>query len=138
MRHLIVTLLIVFGLYAQAQKSERLGEIYGAEPLKIVKPIEIDTVDSNGKKFSYEALLQLKDSTPKQELFKYKLTADTAGFFYPTSEIASQARNDGGVAHNDEKVARNDGGFFVQLFSFSVEASRYGKSKIKVTSPDLI
>ncbi|MDR1814455.1 MAG: hypothetical protein LBR18_06365, partial [Tannerella sp.] len=137
MRRLFSILLIVFSLNAWAQ-NERLTEIFGAEPLKVIKPVETDSIDSNGKKFSYEALLKLKVSTPKQEQFKYKLTADTAGFFYPTSEIASQARNDGGVARNDEKVARNDGGFFVQLFSFSVEASRYGKSKIKVTSPDLI
>jgi dipeptidyl aminopeptidase/acylaminoacyl peptidase len=98
----------------QAQNIQ-LYELYATRPYTVTKPIEIDSINRDDKKFTDKNLLQLRVSVPQQQDFNQKTTADTAGFFnLPAQENA-----------------------YIQLFSFYVNADSYGKAIVKVTSPDM-
>ncbi|MDR2473777.1 MAG: prolyl oligopeptidase family serine peptidase [Tannerella sp.] len=115
MKIYLFLILIIISLSASAQ-SDRLHEIFAASPLKITRPIETDSTDRNGKKFADETLLKLKVAIPSHERFTARYEADTAGFFMLSSDDSA----------------------YIQMFTFAVEATEYGKAKIKITSPDLL
>ena len=115
MKRILVFLLAFFCLNINAQ-SIQLREIYATQPLTIVNPFKVDSTDSKNKKFGDENLLKLHLSIPEQDSFNQKYTIGEDGFFH--------------LPQKDKAC--------VQLFSFHVSASSYGKAKIKVKSTDML
>lgn len=87
--------------------------VYG--PVKVQKPLLLDSVDVKGKKYSDDNLLSTAVNFPEQSKFTGVLFVDTAGYFRPAKPTAGQVF------------------YFV---SFYVNNDRYAKAKIKVKSPD--
>ena len=87
--------------------------VYG--PVKVQKPLILDSVDVKGKKYSDDNLLSTAINFPEQSKFTGVLFVDTAGYFRPAKPTAGQVF------------------YFV---SFYVNNDRYAKAKIKVKSPD--
>jgi dipeptidyl aminopeptidase/acylaminoacyl peptidase len=114
MRNLIIVLFTVISVYAGAQ-DVRLHEIHATRPLRVVKPVELDSVDAKGRKPDCESLLKLKLNVPEHQSFSLDCAADTTGFF----------------------ILQSDDSAYIQLFDFYAEADCYGKAKIKVSSTDL-
>ena len=94
----------------------QLSDISATKQQAVVMPVNVDSTDSKDKKFTEESLLKLRLSISAQNLFSYKYSADTAGFFnLPAQENA-----------------------YIQLFSFYVSANSFGKARVKVTSPNML
>ncbi len=115
MKQILLLFLAAFCIHIQAQNIQ-LHELYAAKPYTVTKPVEIDSINRDDKKFTDTNLLQLRVSIPQQQHFNQKMTADTTGFFsLPAQENA-----------------------YMQLFSFYVSANSYGKAIVKVTSSDML
>ena len=100
-----------------AQRTFSPSKIYAFEPVSVQKPVLLDSIDLNDKKFSDETLLSYTISFPAQERFSQELTPDTAGFFH---------------------FRKPDTGYVFYLLSFFVDGNAYGKGKLTVTSPNPI
>jgi dipeptidyl aminopeptidase/acylaminoacyl peptidase len=106
---------IILCIHTDAQ-SITLHELYATEPLAVKQPVEIDTTDRNGKRFTGENLLKMNLAIPGQEAFthRYEAGADSV-FLLPARQNPS-----------------------VQLFSFYVSAEAYGKARIKATTTAML
>lgn len=106
--------LLVAPLVAQEKITLREVKTFGSIPIQ--KPVIVDTVNLDNTKFSDETYLSFPVSFPAHERFTTGLKADTAGFFH---------------------LQKPEKGFGFQLLSFFVSNEKYGKGKLKVTSPDM-
>jgi hypothetical protein len=111
-------LLIMFSLCLKTfAQDTMLTELYGMHPIEVIKPFEVDTVDTKNRKFEDVNLLKLNLTIPEQTAFSKVYIADTAGFFCLES---------------------NNGKPFVQLFAFYVQGEGFGKADVTVTSPNML
>ena len=115
MKKVVFFLMFSFCLKAFAQQA--LEVLYGTQPAVVVKPYEVDTVDSKNKKFDDENLLKLNLTIPEQTAFTKVYQADTAGFFH---------------------LDTSGGKPFVQLFSFYVQGDSFGDANVTVISPNML
>lgn len=83
-------------------------------PVAVQKPVFLDSTDLKNAPFSDETLLSYFVSAPPHEKFSTALVPDTAGFFH---------------------LQKPEKGYAFQLISFFIDADRYGKAKLTVTSP---
>ena len=115
MKKILLFSALFFCLKAFAQHT--LNELYGTQPVEVVKPYIVDTVDSKNKKFDDANLLKLNLTIPEQTAFTKVYQADTAGFF---------------------RMDSFDGKPFVQLFAFYVQADGFGKANVTIESPNML
>ena len=115
MKKILFFLMLSFCMKAFAQTT--LRELYATQPVEVVKPYEVDTVDSKSKKFDDENLLKLNLTIPEQSAFTKVYQADTAGFFH---------------------IESLDGKPFVQLSSFYVQGGGFGDANVTVVSPNML
>jgi dipeptidyl aminopeptidase/acylaminoacyl peptidase len=112
---LYLSFLFVLPLAAQQKNSPQTLRAFG--PISVQKPVMLDSTDLQNKKFTDEALLSLPLSFPAPERFGTELQPDELGFFHLT---------------------KPENGYALQLISFFVKNDRYGKGKLKITSPDMV
>lgn len=116
MKKCLLFCLMLFCLNISAQQ-EPLKQIYAMNPVVVMKPVEVDSVDRKDKKFTEENLLKLNLKIPEQSYFTKNYEADEDGFFQLEAEKKEP---------------------YLQLFSFYVEAGQYGKAKVEITSPNML
>jgi len=112
-----IVFLLLFSICLKTFAQHTLSELYGTQPVEVVKPFEVDTVDTKNKKFGDENLLKLNLTIPEQSAFTKAYKADTSGFFH---------------------LEPFDGKPFVQLFSFYVRSDGFGKADVTVVSPAML
>ncbi len=112
-RTLLISIIIFLPLAAQHKISPSSIKSYG--PIKVAKPILLDSANISNTKFTDDMLLSYSISFPDQSKFTNEIKPDTSGFF------------------NMEKAI--DGQEF-QLLSFYISGDRYGKGKLTITSPN--
>lgn len=113
----LIVFLLAFSLFSSAQKKQNLVEIYGQNPVTVLNPIMIDSVDMKGEKFTSANLLKMPLSVPEHEKFTRIIKADTAGYF---------------------KVQRPAEHGTLNLFSFYASTPSYAKTTLRVTSPNML
>lgn len=111
---LVLSVFLAVNLFSQ--KKQNLSQIFTVAPVTIQNPFMLDSVNLKGKKFDEKELLKMKLSVPEQFAFVRPLKSDTAGYFYAEKP--------------EEKSS-------FQLFSFYINADRYGKGTLRVTSPNM-
>jgi dipeptidyl aminopeptidase/acylaminoacyl peptidase len=99
-----------------SQTKQKLPQIYAAPPVAVINPLIVDSTNLKGDKYSEKELLKMSMTIPEQTAFVRPLKSDTAGYFY-----AEKPRE----------------GYTFQLFSFYVQADRYAKLSLKITSPNM-
>jgi dipeptidyl aminopeptidase/acylaminoacyl peptidase len=99
-----------------SQTKQKLPQIYAAPPVAVINPLIVDSTNLKGDKYSEKDLLKMNLTIPEQTAFVRPLKSDTAGYFY-----AEKPRE----------------GYTFQLFSFYVQADRYAKLSLKITSPNM-
>lgn len=104
----------VIGMFSQIK--QKLPQIYAAPPVAVINPLIVDSTNLKGDKYSEKDLLKMNLTIPEQTAFVRPLKSDTAGYFY-----AEKPRE----------------GYTFQLFSFYVQADRYAKLSLKITSPNM-
>lgn len=100
---------------AIAQQTARPEKVKFFGPIRVEKPVMVDSTNLKSKKFTDDMLLSYNVIFPSHERFQNELKPDTAGFFHfpkPQTEFA------------------------FQLVSFFVNADFYGKGTVKVESPE--
>ncbi|MDR1503898.1 MAG: prolyl oligopeptidase family serine peptidase [Prevotella sp.] len=107
-------LISVIGMFSQTK--QKLPQIYAAPPVAVINPLIVDSTNLKGDKYSEKDLLKMNLTIPEQTAFVRPLKSDTAGYFY-----AEKPRE----------------GYTFQLFSFYVQADRYAKLSLKITSPNM-
>jgi dipeptidyl aminopeptidase/acylaminoacyl peptidase len=107
----------MFSLCAKTHAQDTLNVLYATQPVEVIKPYEVDTVDKQNRKFNDENLLKLNLTIPEQTAFTKAYRADTTGFFL--LETAADKP-------------------FVQLFSFYVQGEGFGNADVTVTSPNML
>lgn len=107
-------LISVIGMFSQTK--QKLPQIYAAPPVAVINPLIVDSTNLKGDKYSEKELLKMSLTIPEQTAFVRPLKSDTAGYFY-----AEKPRE----------------GYTFQLFSFYVQADRYAKLSLKITSPNM-
>lgn len=112
---LLFFILISFAVFSQ--KKHTLSQIYTTPPVEVSNPLFVDSLNLKGEKFTEKDLLKMSLSIPEQDAFIRPLKSDTAGYFYPEKPV--------------------DKSMF-QLISFYVNADRYAKGTLKVTSPNML
>ncbi|MFV0420525.1 MAG: prolyl oligopeptidase family serine peptidase [Dysgonomonas sp.] len=112
---LFLSFFVAISLFSQ--KKQNLSQIYTSVPVSIKAPFQIDSVTLKGEKYAEKDLLKTNLAVSEQDGFIRPLKADTAGYFFPE---------------------KSKEGTTLQLISFYVNADRYGKSTIKVTSPNML
>lgn len=112
---LLLCFLVTISLFSQ--KKQTLSQIYTTAPVRVISPLLVDSVTLKGEKYSEKDMLKTNLAVPEQETFIRPLKSDTAGYFFPEKS--------------------KDGSTF-QFISFYVNADRYGKGIIKVTSPNML
>lgn len=115
LKFLALSLLFVLPLAAQQKQFPQTVKAMG--PIPVQNPVLLDSTDLQNKKFSGETLLSFPISFPSQERFSTDLTPDALGFFH---------------------LPKPEKGHAFQLVSFFVKNDRYGKGKLKITSPDML
>lgn len=113
----IIFLLLILPFLSVSAQQEPLKQIYAMGLVPVVKPAEVDSVNSKDKKFTDNDLLKWNLTIPEQQFFNKIYEADDDGFFHPETS---------------EKKP------YFQLFSFYVETDQYGKARVKVTSPNML
>ena len=116
MKQLFLILLFIGSLKAVAQET-LLNELYATQPVEVVKPFAVDSVDAKNRKFEQENLLNLNLTIPEQAAFTKSYVADTAGFFHLRAFAGKP---------------------FVQLFSFYVQSDGFGTANVTITSPNML
>ena len=115
MKKILFFLTLLFCLQSFAQHT--MKDIYATLPVEVVKPYNVDTVDSKNKNFGDENLLKLNLTIPEQTAFTKFYQADTAGFFH---------------------IESYGGKPFVQLFSFYVQGDGFGNADVTVVSSNML
>lgn len=109
----LIVLIAVLPLLAQEKVSPTSIKNYG--PIRVTKPVLIDSTNLKNTKFNDDMLLTYSVAFPEQERFNNELKPDTAGFF---------------------NLNKPTEGYEFQLVSFYISGDKYGKGKITVTSPN--
>ncbi len=117
LKSLLIAFLVLFSLSALAQKSQNITEIYGLNPVTVLNPIMIDSVDMKGEKFTSANLLKMPLSVPDHDKFTRIIKADTAGYF---------------------KLHRPAENGTLNLLSFYASSPSYAKTTLRVTSPNML
>ena len=117
LRHLFLLFCFFMTISLFSQKKQNLSQIYSSPPVSIKSPFEVDSVTLKGEKYGEKDMLKTNLAVPGQEAFIRPLRADTAGYFFPE---------------------KSKEGSTLQLISFYVNADRYGKGTVKVTSPNMV
>ena len=115
--HIKYSILIAFFFIALNAVSQQIllpERIRSFGPVAVQKPVFLDSTDLKNAPFSDETLLSYFVSAPPHEKFSTALVPDTAGFFH---------------------LQKPEKGYAFQLISFFIDADRYGKAKLTVTSP---
>ena len=108
---------IMFSFCLKAFTQNTLKELYATQPVVVVKPYEVDTVDIRNRKFEDEKFLKLNMTIPEQTAFTTIYQADTTGFFH---------------------LEAFDGKPYVQLFSFYVQGDGFGNANVTIVSPNML
>lgn len=101
---------------AVAQQNVTPQSVFTTNPIPVNKPIIMDSVGLNDKKFSNLNLLESYIAFPEHNKFTQSITPDN-GFFRLNKPIK---------------------GFSIQLLSFFISADQFNNAKLKVTSPNLL
>lgn len=114
----IITIILIFLTNCLlAQQKHLLTELYGTKPMNVSKPIEIDSINMKGEKYTEKDILKTYLTIPEQSNFTYLLRSDTTGYFYGEKPLE---------------------GYSLQMFSFYVSSDRYAKGTLKVSSPNML
>lgn len=108
---------LIFTCLNLSAQDKFLKQICATYPVEIMKPVEVDSVDRNNKKFTDASLLRWNLTIPEQSFFTNKYEANEEGFF---------------------QLDMPHKGAYVQLFSFFVQANQYDKLNLKITSPNML
>ena len=100
-----------------AQKKQVVVDIQGTNPVSVIQPFMMDSINIKGEKFDKKELLKTQLTIPQQSSFTKQYEIDFTSFLH------------------FEKPAENSS---LQLFSFYVSSDRYGKGTLKITSPNLL
>ena len=114
-KQLILFLLALGSLCYAASPKFSPNTLSGYGPVKVQKPLLLDSTDVKGKKFTNENLLSTSINFPDQSKFTNVLFVDTAGYFHLQKPL---------------------NGSSLYLVSFYVNNNRFAKAKIKVKSPN--
>jgi dipeptidyl aminopeptidase/acylaminoacyl peptidase len=110
-------LFLICTLSIYGQKKQPITEIYATPvPVQVGNPIQIDTVDIKGKKFSDENLLKMNLAIPEQSSFTKTVSASMDNWF---------------LMEKPEKGAS------LHLFSFLISTDEYAKGTLRITSPNM-
>lgn len=112
----VIALCLISAIGIFSQIKQKLPQIYAAPPVAVINPLIVDSTNLKGDKYSDKELLKMSLTIPEQTAFVRPLKSDTAGYFY-----AEKPRE----------------GYTFQLFSFYVQADRYAKLSLKITSPNM-
>ena len=115
----LISILIAFGMFVTiglAQQNVTPQVILTTNPIPVNKPIIMDSIGLDNKKFSGLNLLESYISFPKHDEFTELLTQDN-GFF---------------------RMTKPTNGYTIHLLSFFISADQFSNSKLKVTSPNLL
>ena len=112
----VIALCLTSAIGMFSQIKQKLPQIYAAPPVAVINPLIVDSTNLKGDKYSDKELLKMSLTIPEQTAFVRPLKSDTAGYFY-----AEKPRE----------------GYTFQLFSFYVQADRYAKLSLKITSPNM-
>ncbi|GAB6121250.1 alpha/beta hydrolase family protein [Dysgonomonas termitidis] len=112
----IIALCLISAIGMFSQTKQKLPQIYAAPPVAVINPLIVDSTNLKGDKYSEKDLLKMSLTIPEQTAFVRPLRSDTAGYFY-----AEKPRE----------------GYTFQLFSFYVQANRYAKLSLKITSANM-
>lgn len=112
----VIALCLISAIGMFSQIKQKLPQIYAAPPVAVINPLIVDSTNLKGDKYSDKELLKMSLTIPEQTAFVRPLKSDTAGYFY-----AEKPRE----------------GYTFQLFSFYVQADRYAKLSLKITSPNM-
>lgn len=110
---LLVVIGFLFALNLQSQSTFMPEKLFTFGPIRLQKPILLDSVNLNNIPFSDEMLLSYSVTFPEQARFTTEVTPDSSGFFHFDKP-------------KDEKA--------FQMLSVYVSGDRYGRGKLTVTS----
>jgi len=108
---------LIFTCLNLSAQDKFLKQVCATYPVEIMKPVEVDSVDKNNKKFTDASLLRWNLTIPEQSFFTNKYEANEEGFF---------------------QLDMPHKGAYIQLFSFFVQANQYDKLNLKITSPNML
>lgn len=112
----VIALCLISAIGMFSQIKQKLPQVYAAPPVAVINPLIVDSTNLKGDKYSEKELLKMSLTIPEQTAFVRPLKSDTAGYFY-----AEKPRE----------------GYTFQLFSFYVQANRYAKLSLKITSANM-
>jgi len=118
------TLCVLFCLNSFSQKEIRIEQVKTSPLIPVYMPVLIDSTDVNKKTFEHKDLLKTNVDFNSVTQSKDFLKSDTAGVF-----ILPFAPYDYNIPYRDKAV---------QLLSFSIDADRYCKATLSVTTTDMM
>ena len=123
-RLVVFTFSFLFCFNAFSQTEIRIEKMKASSLIPVYMPVMIDSADVEKKTFEHKDLL--KTNIDFNEVFESKdfLKADTAGVF-----VLPFAPYDSKIPYRDKAI---------QLMSFSIDADRYCKATLTVTSTDML
>jgi len=118
------TFILLFSCFcAFAQKEIPVSQLKVSPLIPIYNPILIDSLDVNRKTFEFQNLLQTQVAFEEVQNSKNMLNANSEDIF--TLEFAPY----------DRKIPTRDKA--IQLLSFNIDADRYCKTELSITSTDM-
>jgi len=124
LRLTISTLCFLFCLNTFSQKETRVEKVKVSPLIPVSMPALIDSTDVEKKTFEHKDLLKTTVNFDNAVQSKDFLKADTAGVF-----VLPFAPYDPTIPYRDKAI---------QLLSFSIDADRYCKATLSVTSTDML
>ncbi|NDW19523.1 S9 family peptidase [Dysgonomonas sp. 216] len=116
-RGILFSILIVFSAALFAQRKISVDRVYTTKPIDVVMPVMLDSTNLKGEKFENKNLLETFISIPPQNAFTEPLSSEVTRDYFFFSKPQSGAR--------------------FHLLSFQLNADRYCKARLKVTSPGM-
>lgn len=114
----LILCLSVYITNIYAQKKQPVNEIYTTiHTIQVNNPVQVDTVDVKGKKFSGENLLKMNLTIPDQTAFTKNISVSMDNWFI---------------------LEKPSSGSSIQLFSFYINTDQYAKGNLKITSPNML
>jgi len=123
-RFTISTLCFLFCLNIFSQTEIRIEKVKASTLIPVYMPVLIDSTDVEKKTFEHKDLLKTTVDFNNVTQSKDFLKADTAGVF-----VLPFAPYDYKIPYRDKAI---------QLLSFSIDANRYCKTTLSVTSTDML
>ena len=90
LRTLLIALVATLPLVAQQKASPSIVKGFG--PIKVTKPILLDSTNLSNTKFTDEMLLSYSISFPEHNRFENEIKADTAGYFKQIGRASCRER----------------------------------------------